>query len=150
MYLSTINIFRLYYVSKEKREGLENSWKCIISPSERVFAIVSSFICLLAVVTFFALTWIYGFDIGGAFGKACLYPDATFKMKTFGTFGKIWIFAGICVVVNLVGILVSTALYFWLKLQDNSMLKNAKVCDLSCIQIWNLSRIISYPRCHNL
>ena len=121
-------IFRLYYVSQEKREGLQSSWKCLIRPSERIFAILSSVICVLGVFMFFALTWIFGFDIGGAFGKACLDPNAAFKMKTFGTFGKIWVFAGICVAVNIVGIFVSSALYIWLKRQATSMLKNRKVC----------------------
>ena len=123
--------FRLYYVSQEKRQGSNKFSQCLIQLSERQFAIASSFCGILAVLTFFILTWIYGFDFGGAFGKACLNPNDTFQMKTFGTFGKIWAFAGFVIFVNILGILVSSSLYFWLKIQDNSMLKNAKVSILA-------------------
>ena len=119
--------FRLYYVSQEKRQRSDNCCQCLIQPSERQFAITFSFFGILAVLIFFILTWIYGFDFGGAFGKACLKPDDTFQMKTFGTFGKIWAFAGFVIFVNILGILVSSSLYFWLRIQDNSMLRNAKV-----------------------
>ena len=128
-------ILRLYYVSQEKRQGSNNYCKCLIQPSERQFAHVSSFFGILAVLIFFLLTWIYGFDFGGAFGKACLNPDDIFQMKTFGTFGKIWAFAGFLIFVNILGILVSSSLYFWLKMQDNSMLKNAKVSILSIFHL---------------
>ena len=120
-------IFRLYYVSQEKRQRSDSCCQCLLWPSERSFAIATSIVCILAVFLFFALTWIFGFDFGGAFGKACINPDDTFQMKSFGTFGKIWVFAGFCVVVNIVGILVSSSLYFWLKMRDTSMLKDAKV-----------------------
>ena len=60
----------------------------------------------------------YGFDIGGSFGKACLRPDDTYPLRTFETFGKIWVFAGICIAVNVVGVVLSGSLYVWLKLEE--------------------------------
>ena len=62
------------------------------------------------------------------FGKLVKFVTAN---VSFGTFGKIWAFAGFVIFVNVLGILVSSSLYFWLKIQDNSMLKNAKVSILA-------------------
>ena len=60
----------------------------------------------------------FGFDFGGSFGKACLRPDDTYHLNTFETFGHIWVFAGIVLATNVLGIILCACLYIWLKLEE--------------------------------
>ena len=114
-------------MTKEKTQGSGRYPSCFIEQAESIFAIGSSAICIFLVFMFFILTWIFGFDDGGAFGKACLYPDEVFKLNTFGTFGRIWAFGAVIVGVNILGIILSVSLYVWLKVEDTNTLITTQV-----------------------
>ena len=129
LYVIAVNVFhsRLYFVSQENRQESTRCASWVTRPSERAFSLVSSALCVMVVFAFFISTWMFGFNYGGSFGKACLHPDDIFPLRTFETFGTIWVFGGIIVGVNLLGILFSASLYFWLKFQDKSTLITTKV-----------------------
>ena len=91
---------------------------CFVTPTERAFALVSSTMCMLIVLLFFIASWMFGIDSGGPFVKACLQPNDIYDWRTFETFGKIWVFGGIVIAINILGIILCACVYIWLKLEE--------------------------------
>ena len=88
---------------------------CFMRPSEKVFSIRSSIVCVVLTLLYWTATWLLAGNSMSEFEKACVKPNDVYTMGK----GNWWMLSAIVGIMHVLSISLCATIYIWLSLEEN-------------------------------